>query len=248
MDKLEPVVNGRGCILLQYIHQTMSFRTRNSNRVLLPFGLDYSDISSADHTTEQPQLVLPVNGPLTPNEEAAAKQSIAFSSLMLDGPFYTGSTLNTSKEQATTTGPDGIERYSDKYKKIKKIGRTIEEHPYQLEFYPDELYSVMGISNKQKKKLLSLSTFKADGGLKQYAARESEADNAQSMLEKLKDMAEDLDSNNTNNATKEDENEEIEEEMDDDFEEDDDDDYNAEKYFDDGDDDVADDGDDEAAF
>lgn len=106
----------------------------------------------------------------------------------------------------------------------------------------------MGISNKQKKKLLSLSTFKADGGLKQYAARESEPDSAQSMLEKLKDMAEDLDSNNTNNATKEDENEEIEEEMDDDFEEDDDDDYNAEKYFDDGDDDVADDGDDEAAF
>lgn len=226
----------------------MSFRTKNSGRVLLPFGLDYSDVSSADHTTEQPQLVLPVNGPLTPNEEAAAKQSIAFSNLMLDGPFYTGSTLNTSKEQATTTGPDGIERYSDKYKKIKKIGRTIEEHPYQLEFYPDELYSVMGISNKQKKKLLSLSTFKADGGLKQYAARESEADNAQSMLEKLKDMAEDLDSNNANNAAKEDENEEIEEEMDDDFEEDDDDDYNAEKYFDDGDDDVADDGDDEAAF
>ena len=139
-------------------------------------------------------------------------------------------------------------RYSDKYKKTKKIGRTIEEHPYQLEFFPDELYSVMGISNKQKKKLLSLSKFKADGGLKQYAARESEADSAQSMLEKLKDMAEDLDSNNANNATKEDDNEEIEEEMDDDFEEDDDDDYNAEKYFDDGDDDVADDGDDEAAF
>ena len=64
--------------------------------------------------------------------------------------------------------------------------------------------------------------------MKQYAARESEPDSAQSMLEKLKDMAEDLDSNNTNNATKEDENEEIEEEMDDDFEEDDDDDYNAE--------------------
>lgn len=167
---------------------------------------------------------------------------------MLDGPFYTGSTLNTSKEQVSNTAPDGIERYSDKYKKVKKIGRTIEEHPYQLELFPEELYSVMGISSKQKKKLLSLSTFKADGGLTQFAARTSEEDTAQSMLDKLKDMAEDLDSNSANNGAKEDENEEIEEDMDDDFEEDDDDDYNAEKYFDDGDDDIADDGDDEAAF
>lgn len=228
----------------------MSFRGRNSARVLLPFGLDYSDISTSDHNTESPQLVLPVNGPLTSNEESAAKQSLAFSKFMLEGPFYTGSSLSTTKEQASTTAADGIQRYSDKYKKVQKIGRTIEEHPYQLEFFPGELYSVMGISNQQKKKLLSLSTYKADGGLKKFTARESANDKAQTMLAKLKDMAEDLDSTNTNNAPKEDENDEIEEDIDDEFEEDDDDDddYNAEKYFDDGDDEVADDGDDEAAF
>lgn len=230
----------------------MSFRNKNSGKALLPFGLDYSDVLSTHHSTEKPQLVYAINGSLSASEEAVTKQSITFAKLILNGPFYTGSVESVSQKrnkqpQTSVTAADGIERYSDKYKKAKKIGRTIEEHPYHLEFFPDELYTVMGISNKQKKKLLSLSSYKADGGLTQYNVNETTEEKTQLMLDKLKDMAEDLDANNADALRDEERDEEPD--YDDEFEEDDDDDYNAEKYFDDGDDDVGgDDGDDEAAF
>lgn len=215
----------------------MSFKNRSLGRVLLPFGLDYSDVLSQGQTTEKPQLELPVHGPLAPYELNAAKQALAFSKLMYDGPFYTGSPeLENDREPA-----EKIQRYSDKYKKVKKVGRSIDEYPYQLEFFPDELYSVMGITKKKKK--LLLSSYKADGGLAQYVNADPE-DQAQSMLEKLKSLAEDLDAD----PSVQNEEEVEEDDFDDEFEEDDDDDYNAEKYFDGGDDDMGDDGDDEAAF
>ncbi|RLV90902.1 DNA-directed RNA polymerase III subunit RPC7 [Spathaspora sp. JA1] len=233
----------------------MSFRSKNSGRALLPFGLDYSDVLTTTVGTDKPELVLPVNGELTEQETSAAKQSITFAKLMSDGPFYTGNldfkdlTQQEQRQLAInvgTTAEDGIERYSDRYKKVKKIGRTIEEHPYQLEFFPEELYSVMGISNKEKKKLLLLSTYKSNGGLQDFKVEQgnSERQEAMQLLEKMENLAEVLD----NDENKEDE-EDQEEEMDDEFDEDDDDDYNAEKYFDDGDDDGMDaGGDDEAAF
>lgn len=213
----------------------MSFRNKTSGRLLLPFGLDYSDVLSLGQATEKPELELPIHGPLLPYEEGVAKQSLAFARLMYDGPFFTG-----SPQEKSATPTESIQRYSDRYKKVKKVGRSIDEYPYQLEFFPEELYSVMGIS-KQKKKLL-LSSYKADGGLKQFGI--SETDTAESMLEKLKSLAEDLDAE----TGKENEDDVEEDDYDDEFEEDDDDDYNAEKYFDGGDDDMRDDGDDEAAF
>lgn len=223
----------------------MSFRNRNSGRALLPFGLDYSDVLSTDLSKEKPTLLLPINASLTDSEVSVARQSIAFSNLILDGPFYTGSSI-TTKRQESTTSSDGIERHSDKYKKVKKVGRTIEEYPYHLELFPDELYSVMGVSNKQKKKLLSFSSFKSDGGLKHFKVKEKSDDEiAQARLEKLKEMAETLNSDPTSNK----EEDLVEEEdIEDEFEDDEDDDYNAEKYFDDGEEEVDDDQDDEAAF
>lgn len=214
----------------------MSFKNKSSGRLLLPFGLDYSDVLSQGQSTEKPEIELPIHGPLTPSEESAIKQSLAFARLMYDGHFYTGS----PQEENKTAPAASIQRYSDRYKKVKKVGRSIDEYPYQLEFFPEELYLVMGIT-KQKKKLL-LSSYKADGGLKQFNVAESET--AQSMLEKLKSLAEDLDADT---APQNDDDAE-EEDFDDEFEEDDDDDYNAEKYFDGGDDDMGDGDDDEAAF
>lgn len=212
----------------------MSFRGRSTSRVLLPFGLDYLDVLLQGQTTEGPKLELPVHGPLAPYEESAAKQSLAVAKLLYDGPFFTGG----ADSDADPAG-DAIQRYSDRYKKPKKVGRVIDEYPYQLEFFPDELYPVMGIS-KKKKKLLT-STYRADGALARYDA--APEDPAQTMLETLKNLAEDLDADTAPVAE-----EEEEDEYDDEFEEDDDDDYNAEKYFDGGDDDMGDDGNDEAAF
>lgn len=215
----------------------MSYKNKTSGRVLLPFGLDYSDVLTQGQAVEGPTLELPVHGPLSPHEESAAKHTLALTKILYDGPFYTGPAL---QEPLNTPG-DSIERYSDRYIKVKKVGRSIDEYPYQLEFFPEELYSVMGITKKKKR--LLLSSYQENGGLAQYDVK-PEAD-AQSMLEKLKDLADDLDADPAAQANEED----VEEEdFDDQFEEDDDDDYNAEKYFDDGDDDMPDDGDDEAAF
>lgn len=217
----------------------MSFKGNSSGRMLLPFGLDYSDVLSQSNSTEKPLYELPVHGPLSPHEEEVARQSLAFSRLMYDGPFYTG-----SAKAERTAQPEPIQRYSDRFKKVKKVGRSVDEYPYQLEFFPEELFSVMGIT-KQKKKLL-LSSYRADGGVKQFDVDEN-GDTALSMLEKLRNLAEDLDANPNHEQNND---EEAEEDVDDNFDEDeeDDDDYNAEKYFEDGDDDVGDDGDDEAAF
>ncbi|KAL6454340.1 RPC31 DNA-directed RNA polymerase III subunit RPC7 [Candida maltosa Xu316] len=178
---------------------------------------------------------------------------------MADGPFFTGNldslkksdqkNKNTKATTTSTTSADGIERYSDRYKKVQKIGRTIEEHPYQPQFFPEELYSVMGITNKEKKKILALSKFKSNGGLKEFLSTKeiedmNEAEKAKAMAQELLNIADDHDDHKGENNSGDEE-----EEMDDAYEDDEEDDYNAEQYFDDGDDDGGDDGgDDEAAF
>lgn len=242
----------------------MSFRSKGTGRTLLPFGLDYTDVLSSNHDAEGPQLIMPINAPLNQREQAEAKQTISFANITLDGPFYTGLSPDPEANRSDqASSSDGIERHSDRYKKVKKVGRTIDEHPYQLHLFPQELYPVMGISNKKKKKQLTLSSYKSNGGLKQYdvkpneeggegvegvegveGAASSNEDEAKLMVEKLKDMAENLD----NGEEKDENNEEQEEEVQDEFDDEDDDDYNAEKYFDDGDDEDGDNDDDEAAF
>lgn len=227
----------------------MSKFGNSSARLLLPFGLEHSDVLAGSAYGEKPVLALPVHGRLTDREEAAAMQNILFAALVSDGPFYTG-TVDAAHSQSSNhtqqvtldsrVALDGIPRYSDRYKKIKKIGATILDHPFHLEFFPSELYSLMGITKKTKRKLLSVSSFKANGGLPEYASSQSD-----SLVEKLKTMADNLDESVDENN----ENPNDDEEVDDDFDEDDDDDYNAERYFDDGDDDMGDAGDgDEAAF
>ncbi|CAI5755558.1 unnamed protein product [Candida verbasci] len=242
----------------------MSFRggrSGGSQRTILPFGLDYADILSTSQVTEKPQLLLPVNGDITEMEQDIAKQSITFANLMSEGAFYTGDLMDIKEKEkektklSTTyqTNDDGIERYSDRYKQTKKIGRTIEEHPYNLEFFPEELYSVMGITNKNKKKLLALSKFKSKGGLREFLSDEKQEDlkdeeKVKQLQQQMLNMIEDDNKKDDGEEEKEEEEEDVDDEYED--EDDDDDDYNAEKYFDDGDDDDGneDGGDDEAAF
>lgn len=241
----------------------MSFRGGGTGKVLLPFGLDYADIVKSSEDSEKPQYVLPVNGEPSEIETLAAKQSIRLTKLVSDGPFYTGKlepdlTKNKDrdsfkKKELAHANEDGIERYGDRYKKVQKIGRTIEEHPYQIQFFPEELYPVMGISNKNKKKYLTLSKYASNGGLRDYLSEEKqetidEEAKVQALKEQMFNQA-GVHDDEKETGEKEDVPSE-EEDVDDDFDDDDeDDDYNAEKYFDDGDDDGMDDaGDDEAAF
>lgn len=247
-----------GKIPLRSVHihkriHDMSFRkggsSGNSFMKNLPFGLGYDDITS-NETTEFPKIPLPVNNPITSRERSLAVTYINFGKTIRDGPFYTGSmslavekTDNGKKKHALVDEEgekDGIERYSDRYLKKRNIGASIDEHPYHLEIFPKELYNVMGIN---KKKLLTLSRFDNTDNIFTGGNAQDEL----SMLEKLKEMAEDEDNEEENRE----EGRAGDDVGDDDFDdEDDDDDYNAEKYFDDGDDDDYgdDDAGDEPAF
>ncbi|WEJ97571.1 DNA-directed RNA polymerase III subunit C31 [Yamadazyma tenuis] len=227
----------------------MSFRSKGFGRTILPFGLDYSDVLTTSFDVEKPKLILPVNAPLSAAEKDQAIQAINLTKLVLDGPFYTGNSVDSQQQVTPTTHPDGIERHSDKYKKVKKIGSTIEDHPYNLEFFPQELYSVMGVSKKKK---IGLSSYKAAHEIHSDVKAPSpiSEDKSKLVLEQLKDMAVDLDTkeDDINGDDMDPDDDEDDDNIEDEFEDDEDDDYNAEKYFDDGNDDFADNGEDEAAF
>lgn len=223
----------------------MSFRGKGTGRALLPFGLDYSDVLSTNFDVEKPKLILPINAPLSSKEKDEAIQSINFSLLVLDGPFYTGNSTDDKLKTTSQTHSDGIERHSDKYKKVKKIGSTIEDHPYNLDLFPQELHPVMGVSKKKKIGVSSYkSTNEMNNGISGHMFMEENDDKSKLVLEQLKEMADDLDVKEEEELILEDDEDEVEDE----FEDDEDDDYNAEKYFDDGIDDYGDAGDDEAAF
>ncbi|ODQ79893.1 hypothetical protein BABINDRAFT_36879 [Babjeviella inositovora NRRL Y-12698] len=223
----------------------MSFRggAKGGNTRALPFGLDFQDVK--ENASDKSCLQLPINGPLNKLETNSARQYISLQKAVQEGPFYTGSLAIASGDQTLvdTSGfhkDDGIKRYSDKYRTKRKLGRSIDEHPYVVEFFPEELYQAMGINNKKKKKLLAKSSYKIDGGLKLYTV-EGDVNS----LDKLKQMGDNLVDDEND---KEEDEAEVEEDIDDEFEEDDDDDYNAERYFDDDNEVDDDDGGDEAAF
>lgn len=212
----------------------MSFK-KSSTRPALLFGVGMDDLKDEELTSDRPFIELPVHSALSPYEEKAAKQAIALQKLVYNGLFFTG--LNT--EDSESAAPP-IERYSDRYKQVKKVGISIDEYPYQLDFFPKELYPVMGIS--KKKKQLLMSSFKADGGLALYNfhALEETVD----VLDKVKALADQLDVNGEEEFEEAAEDDDI----DDQFELDDDNDYNAEQYFENGDEDMAEPLEDEAVF
>ena len=234
----------------------MSFRRGRANEgntflKNLPFGLAYTDVST-NQNTALPQIPLPVNNPISRSEKTVAMIYINQTDGVKNGPFYTGSVAETSTDSNGETvgaiNDDGIERYSDRYLKKRKIGVSIDDHPFHLALFPKELYSVMGINKKKLLKIRKLNN--GSGGL--FTGEGDDSALGLSMLEKLKQLAEDVD----------DEDEKIEEaarnrdddisdkDYDEDEEEDEENDYNAEGYFDNGEDDDYDNDDDngEAAF
>ncbi|CDK25321.1 unnamed protein product [Kuraishia capsulata CBS 1993] len=233
----------------------MSFRggRAGGSRSLLPFGLDYHDIKKTGED-EPLKYPLPVNSQMTQKERDSAKHLINFTKLMRDGPFYTGKLDSVDSDKSNKKAEkdanyyegginDGIKRYSDRYRKKRKTVRSIDDHPYIIQFFPDELLSVMGVDNSKKKKLLSISRYKISSDPNFGDLIKKSEDKSSEIMSRLQDVEEDT---TTNQEVENDE--DVEE--DDEFEEDEDDDYNAEKYFDDGDDDGRDDDDggDEAAF
>ncbi|SCU96001.1 LANO_0E12134g1_1 [Lachancea nothofagi CBS 11611] len=129
-------------------------RDGNSFAKNLPFGLSYNDVG-VNENTELPTIPLPLNGIISAKERTTSVQYMNFVAAVRGGPFYTGSMAlsvdGQGKHQKLVDEDglnDGIERYSDRYLKKRKIGVSIDEHPFHLEFFPNELYQVMGINKK----------------------------------------------------------------------------------------------------
>ncbi|KAA8916384.1 hypothetical protein TRICI_001459 [Trichomonascus ciferrii] len=200
---------------------------RRGNNPLNPTGIDVS----SEPTKLYPKMVLPVPGPLTEGEKKSAAQFVSLKQAIRDGPLYTGS--NTSKERVVVeieqSINDGIKRYTDRYARKVKIGRSVDEHPYVVKFFPTELHGVMGIT-KSKKKKLNISKFKDE--LMQTETGDEGSLDKNSLLAKRLDEAEEEAANADDDVDEDDE-------EDDDFDEadDDDNDYNAEQYYDNGEDD-----------
>lgn len=226
----------------------MSFRG-GGQRVVLPFGLDWADIQQ--NATETLEFPVPINGKPSSLEIESFQQFTNLTNLMKDSSFYTGNLKSISTEEEGKKKHtvyleggvnDGLKRYSDKYRKKIRIGKSITDHPFILHYFPEELHSVM--FSKNGKKSLGVSKYKKNSKNMDIDKMIKSAEEKQKeIMDRLNEVAA-----NTNDDDVDD-HEEEEENYDDDFEDDEDDDYNAEKYFDDGDDfDENDDGDEEAAF
>lgn len=195
------------------------------------------DFEPCEIYPENPQ---PRQSALTAFEKQAVSQFIGLRSAIRDGPLYTGSNKRKGRVviEVDRAFDDGIKRYTDKYVKKRKIGRSVDEHPYIVEFFPPELHSAMGLTNSKLKKV-DISRFTSE----LLKAGENDILDSQSLELKLKSVQED-----DGDVKAQPEEEEVEEEPDE-FEEDEDDDYNAERYFENGEDYEDDDeGDEEAAY
>lgn len=207
----------------------------------LPFGLAYTDVNTTK-PTEMPTIPLPVNNPIMKKERSLAVTYINYNNVVKNGPFYTGAV--TDSQDSEVLNHDGIERYSDRYLKKRKLGASIDEHPYHLALFPKELHNVMGIN---KKKLMKIHKLENNSG-NIFTGAVDDATLGLSVLEKLKQLA---DNEEDENPAKTNEDSLSDNDYEEDDEEDEDNDYNAEKYFDDGDDEGYgddDDNGDEPAF
>lgn len=215
-----------------------------------------SFIDDGKPSEKYPRIAVPVQSHISQFERQIVNQFLALRETVKDGPLYVGNSTDKGKIVVEIEGlNDGIKRYSDRYIKKRKIGRSVDEHPYVVRFFPEELHSAMGISKKgssKKKKKMNISKFTRDlinaekvvGGEGGEGAEDK--NRQQSVLDRI-NQAE------AEGASDDDDGEQSED-IDEDFEDDEygDDDYNAERYFDDGDDFGGGDDDDgdggEAAF
>lgn len=185
-------------------------------------GLDFSEVKQVHLNADmQKTMVLPVNGPLNQIEKSIATQYIHIVENAREGPFY-------SSDIAEDRGGinDGIKRYSDRYLKSSKPKELLRNHPFKVEFFPEELLEVLQGRNGGKKGL-KLNKFLAKND--KIYLDEINGKSTEQVLERLNKIGD----------VEEEKNDDAENEVDeepDDFDDEDDDDYNAEKYFDDGED------------
>lgn len=249
-------------------------------------------------TDTYPKVNVPLAAKPARAERLAASHYLAFRTEVREGPLFTGNLGVNNRSGATDSSSsrqgnqnnkkqvivmevgfeglnDGIKRYTDRYHKKRKVGRSVDEHPYVVDFFPKELYPAMGIkeaadSEGRKRKFVAkrfdvakftenLRKTEMPTSIEELLQLEADsngvldADARARAIESIKAAQKDGATGVKDADLKEDEEEnksesDMGDDMEDEFDEDDDDDYNAEKYFDDGEGRDDDDGNDEAAY
>ncbi|CAI8491550.1 unnamed protein product [Hanseniaspora opuntiae] len=227
------------------------------------FNFDYSATNSS---LPHPIVPLPVNQASTNKLSfRIAKNYKKMTHLFKTSQFYTGSTVPLDILDKYNKVDDGIERFGDKYKqqKVNKLTTTTDDndddddkldHPFHLEFIPQELKSVIKKTTNNKNLQKQAANAASSAKLLTIYDPESKKEPAIDDIDFNKEFSkyiteedenkENLDADNDAQANDEDDGDDA---FDD---EDDDGDYDAENYFDNGEDDVEDDNNDdgEAAF
>lgn len=164
-----------------------------------------------------PEENIPAPHAPSEKERQIVAQFLTVRESIRDGPFFTGSTATRGRVAVEVENSinDGIKRYTDRYIKKRKIGASVEDHPYVLEFFPRDLHTAMGVSSRKKIDIAKFSSTLTD--LKGADA---------SFKEKLAQAE--------NNNDDDDDNDEDEVEDDHYSDEEEENDYNAEQYFSDG--------------
>ncbi|MCJ1362083.1 hypothetical protein MMC16_001185 [Acarospora aff. strigata] len=198
--------------------------------------------------------------PLTRIERIEIAHFRSFRERMHEGPLYAvlGDNVRVGKQGASASSQfdpfEGMPTYSMKYIKKRRRLPRLDTRPYVLEFFPEELWSVLdpehamqnGTGEPTKRKKLFTSGTKRESLLAEFDREipgDPEDKAKQHRADALDRLGNDDEDDDPEKLAEDDEPPE-EEEMDEDFEEDEDamgGDYNAENYFDNGDDDAGDD-------
>ncbi|KAL5043918.1 DNA-directed RNA polymerase III, subunit Rpc31 [Aspergillus fruticulosus] len=210
-------------------------------------GTDANGEADTAPTPLFPKYNIPRPRPLSAREQTQVDLYRSLRERFHDGPYY--SILGVSAGAAGYTGSskanfdpfNGMQSYSGKYQKKKRLVPKIQGRPYVMKFFPRELWTTIQPNYKPDGILDGYVPQTLHTGTKRGFEEDDEDEDA-AKRQRENGEGEDLE----NGGILDDEDQEGEEEIvDDDFEDDDDEmggDYNAEQYFDGGDDEYGDDG------
>ncbi|XBW38732.1 hypothetical protein QEN19_004319 [Hanseniaspora menglaensis] len=228
------------------------------------FNFDYTATNSS---LPHPVIPLPINQASTNSlSYKIGKNYKKMSHLFKKSQFYTGDLVPLDILDRYNKVDDGVERYGDKYKhkKLNKliaansddgeteehqssssIGEGLLDHPFHLEFIPQELKSAIKKNtnnNTLQKQAASsnklLNLFDPESNDQKKESEAGGIDDIDFNKEFSKYVNEEAEKKEAEEAGQED----VEEDEDEAFDDEDDGDYDAENYFDNGEDDYGDDG------
>ncbi|KAF2496554.1 hypothetical protein BU16DRAFT_525710 [Lophium mytilinum] len=200
-----------------------------------------------------PEIEPTIPAPPTADELRSVYHSRRIRDMRRAGPFWATGDLSKragrgaggrdNKGNDTFNAFTGMETYSSKYVPKKRVLPDLKSYPFVKEFFPKELWDVMGISDDEDDKKKAADGTKPPPKKRKMLqiAKANDMSRLEALEAEAKRKADAGEEDDDDEEKEEEDGEGGEEVQDDDFEEDesDGDDYNAEAYFDNGEDDFG---------